>query len=203
MRAAGDGGFAARAALRLIRPMAAPGIRKLLRTRRRRFFLLAQQHGLWRRAAEPIGREPNGRVSVEEADGLLTSLERDLLALVNTQNRPPGHPAVHRGPSAGIGATTADTMPDLLSSTGTPRRRSNRYARPRSGWSKCPTIIGAPAIIARGLMLAWAPASPAGRPARHGDGRYRGQHAGALRRGCERARWPPGELAGRCARARA
>ncbi|HEX3063825.1 MAG TPA: alkaline phosphatase family protein [Dongiaceae bacterium] len=111
LRSAGDA--VARSALGLIRPIPKRDLARPAERASRRFFLSPNNTVYGGVRLNLIGREPNGRVSPEEVDGLLTSLERDLLALVNTRT---GRPAI-RGVSRAerwYRRDRTDTMPDLF-----------------------------------------------------------------------------------------
>lgn len=104
---------AARAALRLVRPVAprefaSPGERA-----RRRFFLEPNNTVVGGVRLNRVGREPRGRVSTQDAEAILAALERDLLSLENPKTGRPAILAVHRT-ERWYRRDDSDTMPDLL-----------------------------------------------------------------------------------------
>jgi predicted AlkP superfamily phosphohydrolase/phosphomutase len=104
---------AARAALSLVRPVAAREFASASERARRRFFLEPNNTVVGGVRLNRIGREPRGRVSAGAAEAILTSLERDLLALVNAKTGRPAILAVHRT-ERWYRRDDSDTMPDLL-----------------------------------------------------------------------------------------
>jgi hypothetical protein len=104
---------AARSALRLLRPVAHREFATPAERARQRFFLAPNNtvHGGVR--LNLIGREPQGRVSPEAADSVLSNLARDLLALVNTKTGRPAIRAVNRA-ERWYRRWPDDTLPDLL-----------------------------------------------------------------------------------------
>jgi predicted AlkP superfamily phosphohydrolase/phosphomutase len=111
LRTAGDA--VARSALGLIRPMPQRELASPSERANRRFFLSPNNTVYGGVRLNLIGREPNGRVRVEEVDGLLTSLERDLQDLVNTRTGRPAIRGITRA-ECWYRRDPTDTIPDLF-----------------------------------------------------------------------------------------
>ncbi len=107
------GDSAARSALRLLRPVAQREFASPAERARQRFFLAPNNTVYGGVRLNLIGREPQGRVSLEKVDAIVDSLSRDLLALVNTKTGRPAIRAVERA-ERWYRRDRADAMPDLL-----------------------------------------------------------------------------------------
>lgn len=83
------------------------------RRARRRFFAEPNNSVYGGIRLNLIGREPQGRVSPDEAEAVMAALERDLLALVNADTGGPVVHAVHRADRHHRRAD-GDAMPDLF-----------------------------------------------------------------------------------------
>lgn len=103
----------ARSTLRLLRPVAQREFARPADRARQRFFLAPNNTVYGGVRLNLIGREPQGRVSPENLDAIVSGLSRDLLALVNTKTGRPAIRAVERA-ERWYRRDATDAMPDLL-----------------------------------------------------------------------------------------